>query len=40
MLGKYKLVHHGKPSLVDVVLNKLNPKYNHRNESWVLGRVK
>jgi hypothetical protein len=40
MLGKYKLVHHGKPSLVDVALNKLNPKYNHRNESWVLGRVK
>jgi hypothetical protein len=40
MLGRYKVVYHGKPSLVDVVLNKLNPEYNHRNESWVLGRVK
>jgi hypothetical protein len=35
-LGRYELVHHGKPSMMDLVLNKLNPKYNHKNESWVL----
>lgn len=38
-LGTYWLVHHGKPSLIDVILNKLNPKYNHRNESWVVKRA-
>ena len=35
-LGRYELVHHGKPSMMDMILNRLNPKYNHRNESWVL----
>jgi hypothetical protein len=37
-LGDYKLVHHSEPSLMDIILNKMNPKYNHRNESWVLKR--
>jgi hypothetical protein len=40
MLGRYNIVYHGKPSFIDVVLNKLNPKYNYLNESWVLGRIK
>jgi hypothetical protein len=35
-LGEYELVHHGEPSLIDLVLHRLNPKYNHKNESWVL----
>ena len=34
-LGKYEVVFHGEPSIVDVLANKLNPKYNRRNESWV-----
>ena len=38
-LGRYAVAHHGNPSLIDVVLNKLNPKYNHLNESWVLKRL-
>ncbi len=40
LLGRYKLVFHGKPSLIDAALNKLNPKYNYRYESWVLKKVK
>ncbi|HDS00787.1 MAG TPA: hypothetical protein ENO07_02100, partial [candidate division Zixibacteria bacterium] len=35
-LGDYEIVFHGKPSLMDFILNRLNPKYNHLNESWVL----
>ena len=35
-LGRYELVHHGEPSMMDLILHKLNPKYNHKNESWVL----
>lgn len=38
-LGSYELVHHGKPSMMDLILHKLNPKYNHKNESWVLRTV-
>ncbi len=34
-VGEYVVVHHSEPSLVDAVANKLNPKYNRRNESWV-----
>lgn len=35
-LGQYEVVFHGEPSLVDVIANRLNPKYNRRNESWVV----
>jgi len=35
-LGRYELVHHGRPSIMDLIFHKLNPKYNHKNESWVL----
>ena len=35
-LGKYQIVHHGKPSLMDLILHRLNPKYNQKNETWVL----
>lgn len=35
-LGDYEVVFHGEPSLVDALANKLNPKYNRRNESWVV----
>ena len=38
-LGKYEIVFHGEPSLVDALANKLNPKYNRRNESWVVRLV-
>jgi len=27
---------HFPPSTIDYILNKLNPKYNHTNESWVM----
>jgi len=37
--AEYEIVHHGKPSLMDLILHHLNPKYNHKNESWV-GRLK
>jgi hypothetical protein len=39
VLGRYEIVYHGKPSVVDITLNKLNPKYNRRNESWVVRRI-
>lgn len=35
---QYEPVFHAGPSLVDLIANKLNPKYNRRNESWVLRR--
>lgn len=35
-LGQYEVVFHGQPSLVDAIANRLNPKYNRRNESWVV----
>lgn len=35
-LGDYELVHHSSPSIIDAIANKLNPKYNRRNESWVV----
>ncbi len=35
-LGKYEVVHHSEPSLIDLILHKMNPKYNHKNEAWVL----
>ncbi len=35
-LGDYEIVFHGRPSLMDFILNKLNPRYNQLNESWVL----
>jgi hypothetical protein len=40
LLGRYTLVYHGRPSLIDAALHTLNPKYNFRNESWVLRKVK
>ncbi|MBU1320222.1 MAG: glycosyltransferase family 39 protein [candidate division Zixibacteria bacterium] len=39
LLGRYELVHHGRPSLMDLILHRLNPKYNHKNESWVLRLI-
>lgn len=38
-LGQYQVVFHGEPSIVDALANKLNPKYNRRNESWVVRLV-
>jgi len=35
-LGEYEVVFQGRPSLVDAIANRLNPKYNRRNESWVV----
>ncbi len=35
-LGRYEVVHHGKPSIIDLIAYKFNPKYNRLNESWVL----
>jgi len=35
-LGRYEVVYHGEPSLVDLILHNMNPKYNHKNEAWVL----
>ncbi|MGB5107760.1 MAG: glycosyltransferase family 39 protein [Candidatus Zixiibacteriota bacterium] len=37
-LGEYEPVFHGRPSLIDNLANRLNPKYNRRNESWVVRR--
>ncbi len=39
MRATYDIVHHGEPSLIDLILHKLNPKYNHKNETWV-GRLR
>ncbi len=36
--AEYEVIYHGKPSLMDLILHLLNPKYNHKNESWV-GRL-
>ena len=38
-LGEYEPVFHGKPSLIDDFANRLNPRYNRRNESWVVRLV-
>ena len=38
-LGRYEVVHHGEPSLIDLILHLMNPKYNHKNEAWVLKRA-
>ena len=38
-MGKYEVVFHGEPSIVDALSNRLNPKYNRRNESWVVRLV-
>ncbi|MBD3218655.1 MAG: hypothetical protein GF310_10290 [candidate division Zixibacteria bacterium] len=38
-LAEYEAVFHGEPSLMDIILHRLNPKYNHLNESWVLELV-
>ncbi len=39
VLGKYEVVYHGQPSLIDALAHTLNPKYNRRNESWVVKLV-
>lgn len=39
-LGKYEVVYHAEPSLIDLILHLMNPKYNHKNEAWVLKNVK
>jgi hypothetical protein len=38
-LGAYEIVFHGEPSIIDALANRLNPKYNRRNESWVARLV-
>ena len=39
-VGAYEIVFHGEPSIIDAIANKLNPRYNRRNESWVARLVK
>ncbi len=38
-LGKYEVVYRSQPSLIDALAHKFNPKYNRRNESWVVKLV-
>ncbi len=38
-LGDYEIVYHGQPSLIDALAHRFNPKYNRRNESWVVRLV-
>jgi len=37
--GPVEEVFHSTPSMVDAILNYLNPKYNDRNEAWVFRKV-
>jgi len=34
--GKAEIVKHSKASTIDYILHKLNPRYNHSNQAWVV----